>query len=134
MRKVSREMSAEWALEVFDKAPYITVSMTGEDGVPYGLPLSLVRTDEKTFWFHCATEGSASFELFCNAFRNELSVCIGMFDFHDVDAHFLVAGNKFFNFFLDFFNACTCFADEHCRACGVDCDYEFICRSFEHDF
>ncbi len=57
MRKVSREMSAEWALEVFDKAPYITVSMTGADGVPYGLPLSLVRTDEKTFWFHCATEG-----------------------------------------------------------------------------
>ena len=32
MRKVSREMSAEWALEVFDKAPYITVSMTGADG------------------------------------------------------------------------------------------------------
>ena len=50
-------MSAEWALEVFDKAPYITVSMTDEDGNPYGLPLSLVRTDEKTFWFHCATEG-----------------------------------------------------------------------------
>lgn len=50
-------MSAEWALEVFDKAPYITVSMTDEDGKPYGLPLSLVRTDEKTFWFHCATEG-----------------------------------------------------------------------------
>lgn len=57
MRKESREMSAEWALEVFDKAPYITVSMDGEDGTPYGLPLSLVRTDEKTFWFHCATEG-----------------------------------------------------------------------------
>ena len=50
-------MSAEWALEVFDKAPFITVSMTGADGNPYGLPLSLVRTDEKTFWFHCATEG-----------------------------------------------------------------------------
>lgn len=50
-------MSAEWALEVFDKAPYITLSMTDENGNPYGLPLSLVRTDEKTFWFHCATEG-----------------------------------------------------------------------------
>ena len=57
MRKKSREMSAEWALEVFDKAPFITVSMASADGNPYGLPLSLVRTDEKTFWFHCATEG-----------------------------------------------------------------------------
>ena len=57
MRKESREMSAGWALEVFDKAPYITVSMTGADGNPYGLPLSLVRTDDRTFWFHCATEG-----------------------------------------------------------------------------
>lgn len=50
-------MGAEWALEVFDKAPYITVSMSEADGSPYGLPLSLVRTDEKTFWFHCAKEG-----------------------------------------------------------------------------
>lgn len=57
MRKESREMSAEWAMEVLDKAPYITVSMTEEDGTPYGLPLSLVRTDEKTFYFHCALEG-----------------------------------------------------------------------------
>ena len=57
MRKESRQMSADWALDVFDKAAYITVSMAGEDGNPYGLPLSLVRTDERTFWFHCATEG-----------------------------------------------------------------------------
>ncbi len=57
MRKASRQMSAEWALEVLDKAPYITVSMADEEGMPYGLPLSLVRTDEKTFYLHCALEG-----------------------------------------------------------------------------
>ncbi len=57
MRKKSREKSAEWALEVFDKAPYVTVSMSREDGTPYGLPLSLVRKDESTFYFHCAEEG-----------------------------------------------------------------------------
>ena len=28
MRKKSREMDASWALEVMDKAPYITVSMS----------------------------------------------------------------------------------------------------------
>ena len=57
MRKKSREMDADWALEVMDKAPYITVGMTDGDGMPYSVPLSLARTDEKTFYFHCATEG-----------------------------------------------------------------------------
>lgn len=57
MRKASREKSAEWALEVFDKAPYVTVSMTRPDGTPYGLPLSLVRKGESVFYFHCADEG-----------------------------------------------------------------------------
>lgn len=58
MRKVSREMPADWALhEVFAKAPYITVSMVAPDGEPYAIPLSLAMTDDKTFYFHCATEG-----------------------------------------------------------------------------
>lgn len=50
-------MSAEWALEVFDAAPYVTVSMVKPDGTPYGLPLSLARTDDNTFWFHGAQVG-----------------------------------------------------------------------------
>lgn len=57
MRKASRETDAPFALEVFDRAPYVTVSMTRPDGTPYGLPLSLARTDERTFYFHCAAEG-----------------------------------------------------------------------------
>ena len=57
MRKVSREMDAVFAQEVLDKAPYITVSFTRADGTPYGVPLSLASTDEKTFYFHCALEG-----------------------------------------------------------------------------
>ena len=57
MRKASRRRDEEWALEVFDRAPYVTVSMTRPDGSPYGLPLSLVRRDERTFYFHCADEG-----------------------------------------------------------------------------
>ena len=43
MRKATRRKDAEWALRVFDRAPYVTVSMTRPDGTPYGLPLSLVR-------------------------------------------------------------------------------------------
>lgn len=57
MRKASRQQAAEWALEVFDRAPYVTVSMCRQDGTPYGLPLSLVRKDDTTFYFHCAAEG-----------------------------------------------------------------------------
>lgn len=57
MRKTMRRKSSEWALEVFDHAPYVTVSMTRPDGTPYGLPLSLVRKDEETFYFHCAADG-----------------------------------------------------------------------------
>ena len=50
-------MDAAFALEVLDKAPYVTVSFTRPDGTPFGVPLSLARTDEKTFYFHCAMEG-----------------------------------------------------------------------------
>ncbi len=57
MRKINRRQSPEWALEVFDKAPYVTVSFSRPDGTPYGLPLSLARKDERTFYFHCADEG-----------------------------------------------------------------------------
>ena len=57
MRKARRAMDAAFALEVLDKAPYITVSFTRPDGTPYGVPLSLARTDENTFYFHCAMEG-----------------------------------------------------------------------------
>ena len=59
MRKASREMPAEWALEVMRKAPYITVSFTREDGTAYGLPLSLASAGEdgRVWYFHCAQEG-----------------------------------------------------------------------------
>ena len=57
MRRKSREMDAGFALDVMDKAPYITVSFTRPDGTPYGVPLSLARTDERTFYFHGALEG-----------------------------------------------------------------------------
>ena len=50
-------MDEDWALELFDKAPYFTVSMIRPDGIPYGLPLSVVRKDNRTFYFHCAAEG-----------------------------------------------------------------------------
>lgn len=57
MRKSNRARGASWALDVFDKAPYVTVSMVRPDGTAYGLPLSLVRNGKDTFYFHCADKG-----------------------------------------------------------------------------
>lgn len=57
MRKAKRQQDTVWALDVFDRAPYITLSMTRSDGTPYGLPLNIVRKDDITFYFHCAGEG-----------------------------------------------------------------------------
>lgn len=57
MRKQSRQLSAERALEIFDKAPYVTISMVRPDGTPYGVPVNMVRRDAETFYFHCAFEG-----------------------------------------------------------------------------
>ena len=59
MRKRSREMDAAWALEVMDKAPYMTVSMADTDGEAYAVPLSVSVTglgsDILTRCFFCAS-------------------------------------------------------------------------------
>ena len=55
MRKKSRAMDSDWALEVMHKAPYITVSFIDEEGKPYGLPLSLVSDDDVNWYFHGAS-------------------------------------------------------------------------------
>lgn len=57
MRRTDREKETVWALEVFDKAPYITVGMITPDGFPYNVPLSLARKGDSIFYFHCAKEG-----------------------------------------------------------------------------
>lgn len=50
-------MDSLWALEVMHRAPYITVSFIDEDGLPYGLPLSLASDDGVRWYFHGALEG-----------------------------------------------------------------------------
>jgi len=57
MRKKSREMDADFAIEVFRKAPYITMSMISDNNMPYCIPLSMVVVSNDTFYFHCAKDG-----------------------------------------------------------------------------
>lgn len=77
MRRKDREMDAAFALEVLQKAPYVTVSMTRPDGTPYAVPLSLAAGaaetagDGQIFYFHCAKEGE---KLDC--IRHNPAVCL----------------------------------------------------------
>ena len=57
MRKAGRQTDERRALEILEKAPYVTLSLTRPDGTPYGIPLSIVRKDDSVFYFHCAYEG-----------------------------------------------------------------------------
>lgn len=71
MRKKTREMDSQWALEVMHKAPYITVSFVDADGNAYGLPLSLASEDDKHWYFHCALEGKK-----LDAIKSHPEVCL----------------------------------------------------------
>lgn len=66
MRRVRQQRDPRWAMEVFDKAPYVTMSMTRPDGTPYAVPLNMVRKDDRLFYFHCAFEGEKIDCLSCN--------------------------------------------------------------------
>lgn len=57
MRKAARQKDAQWAFDVIDRAPFITISMVRPDGTPYGLPVNAARKDSTTLYFHCAAEG-----------------------------------------------------------------------------
>ncbi len=56
MRRDDRAISREEALAILEKAEYGVLSTLGEDGYPYGVPVSHVVVDGK-ICFHCATEG-----------------------------------------------------------------------------
>ncbi|MCQ2227928.1 MAG: pyridoxamine 5'-phosphate oxidase family protein [Bacteroidales bacterium] len=71
MRKESREMPEDFALEVMDKAPFATLSVVRTDGSAYGLPISHARIDNRTFYFHCALEGEK-----IDAIRQNPQVCL----------------------------------------------------------
>lgn len=55
MRRVDREMTADFAWEIFDEAPFATLALT--DGLePYLLPVSPARIDQ-CIYIHCAPSG-----------------------------------------------------------------------------
>ena len=70
MRRSDRALSHEEALAIIDHAPFGTVAMCGKDGLPYCVPLNLVRVTNDLY-FHCALSGTKS-----DLLRSDGRVCI----------------------------------------------------------
>lgn len=71
IRRRDRVITEAEALAVLDTAEYGVLSVTGEDGVPYGVPINFVR-DGDTLIFHCAPEGR---KLVCMRHQPRVSFC-----------------------------------------------------------
>lgn len=56
MRRKDRELSPEQALEVVDSALWTVLSVLDPEGLPYGVPLNVIRK-EAFIYFHSAKEG-----------------------------------------------------------------------------
>lgn len=70
MRRKERREDENFAFEVLDKAEFAVLSMIDEDGLPYCLPISVVRIGEKLY-FHSAENGRKA-----EAMSKEPNVCI----------------------------------------------------------
>ena len=58
MRRKERQRDESFAWDVLKKAPFVTVSMIGEDGAPYSVPVNAVVDDAyRVLYFHCAGAG-----------------------------------------------------------------------------
>lgn len=56
MRRKKQSLSEEQVLAVLKRNSYGILSLCGEDGMPYGVPLNYVYEDG-SFYFHCAKDG-----------------------------------------------------------------------------
>lgn len=56
VRREDRAMSREFGLEIIDQATYGTLCLVDEEGVAYGVPLSLARDNDRLY-FHSAKAG-----------------------------------------------------------------------------
>lgn len=70
MRRKDRQMSEAFAWEVVDKCEYAFLAMSAEDGAPYGLPVTIVRSGNAVY-FHSAMEGRK-----IDCLRREPRVCL----------------------------------------------------------
>lgn len=56
MRRIKQQLTPEQCIEILRKNTYGTLSLSGEGGYPYGVPMNYVYENGKIF-FHCAKSG-----------------------------------------------------------------------------
>lgn len=72
MRRKDRQLEANEIKDILQKNKYGVLSTIGEDGYPYGVPLTYIYEDEKIY-FHCAVEGHKLENI---SFSNKVSFCV----------------------------------------------------------
>ena len=72
VRRSDREITVQEARALLDGAEYGVLSTVGNDGQPYGVPLSYVFRDDGIY-FHCALNGQKLDNIDCNA---KVSFCV----------------------------------------------------------
>lgn len=56
MRRKERQVTTQEAWQIVERSPYGVLTMLTQDGMPYGVPLNMVRSGD-VLYFHCAMEG-----------------------------------------------------------------------------
>lgn len=56
MRRCAQQLSPEESLAILERSTFGVLSVLGDDGYPYGVPLNYVYSDG-AIYFHCAREG-----------------------------------------------------------------------------
>lgn len=72
IRRSKRALPEEKARAILEKGEYGVLSLQGEEGEPYGIPLSYVVFDD-FIYFHCALEGRKIYCMECNP---RVSFCV----------------------------------------------------------
>mgnify|MGYP003398166166 CR=1 FL=1 len=57
IRRKDRAISREEAIQILKNGQYGVLATMGEDGYPYGVPISYAYTDDGKLWIHGAKEG-----------------------------------------------------------------------------
>lgn len=83
MRRIRQIMPETDVLAILGRNTHGVLSVTGDDGYPYGVPVSYVYAHGK-IWVHCATEGHK-----IESIQNNPKVCFTIVDTDNIDGpHF----------------------------------------------